>query len=136
MVSNHLSNIRPLIQYSADKMAGDKQGSGFKKIQIEPGIRQAGPARWEVQVHVGRDPLTGKLCQVSRTTRDGIRAARKLRAEMTRSPRATPPPRRKPTGVLDAETYGCLLDEWLAHCKHRSRSPNTIAGRRWEPMVS
>jgi hypothetical protein len=28
----------------------------FKRIQLEKGIRQVGPDRWEVQVHIGRDP--------------------------------------------------------------------------------
>ena len=50
----------------------------FKRIQLEKGIRQVGPDRWEVQVHIGRDPATGKLRQVSRTTRKGIADARRL----------------------------------------------------------
>jgi hypothetical protein len=40
----------------------------FERVQMEKGIRLVGEDRWEVQVHIGRDPATGKLRQVSRTT--------------------------------------------------------------------
>jgi hypothetical protein len=51
----------------------------FKRIQLEKGIRQVGPDRWEIQVRIGREPATGKLRQVSRTTPKGIADARRLR---------------------------------------------------------
>jgi hypothetical protein len=54
----------------------------FKRMQLEKGIRQVGPDRWEVQVHIGRDPATGKLRQVSRTTRKGIADAKRLRVRL------------------------------------------------------
>ena len=54
----------------------------FKRIQLEKGIRQLGPERWEVQVHIGRDPATGKLRQVGRTTRTGIADAMRLRVRL------------------------------------------------------
>jgi integrase len=95
----------------------------FEKVQLEKGIRLVGPDRWEVQVHVGRDPSTGKLRQVSRTTRKGIADARRLRARLV-------------TEVANGDhggttgTLGSLLDAWLAHAVDLGRSPTTIAGYR------
>jgi integrase len=95
----------------------------FKRVQLEKGIRQVGPDRWEVQVHVGRDPSSGKLRQVSRTTRKGIADARRLRARLI-------------TEISKGEhggttgTLGSLLDAWLAHAEDLGRSPTTIAGYR------
>jgi len=45
----------------------------------DAGIREKQPGVWEVRVHVRRDPATGKLVQVSRSTRKGIADARRLR---------------------------------------------------------
>jgi integrase len=95
----------------------------FQRVQVEKGIRQIGPSRWEVQVHIGRDPSTNKLRQVSRTTRKGIADARKLRARLM-------------TEVAEgkhgntAGTFGSLLDEWISQGERNGRSPNTIAGYR------
>lgn len=106
------------------------KGIGFKRVQVETGIRRIGPDRWEVQVHVGREPLTGKLRQRSRTTRDGIRAARKLRSEMVAevSKENAKAAQAANDGVRESETFGRLLDKWLALGKRRGRSPSTIAG--------
>jgi integrase len=101
------------------------KGSGFQRTQLETGIRLLGPDRWEVVVHIGRDPLTGKLRQRSRTTRAGIRAARKLRAEMMHEVGQEEAEREKISG---AATFGQLLDRWVDHGRRRGRSPNTIAG--------
>jgi hypothetical protein len=46
----------------------DAKGTGFNRVQVGKGIRQIGPSRWEVQVHIDRDPITGKVRQRSRTT--------------------------------------------------------------------
>ncbi len=35
-----------------------------------------------MRVHVSRDPATGRLTQVSRTTRNGIAEARRIRARL------------------------------------------------------
>ena len=95
----------------------------FERVQVEKGIRQVGPDRWEVQVHVGRDPLTGKLRQVSRTTRKGIADARKLRAKLV-----TEVAQGKHGGTV--ATLGSLLDEWLSHIECDGRSPKTLAEYR------
>lgn len=95
----------------------------FKRIQLEKGIRQVGPDRWEVQVHIGRDPSTGKLRQVSRTTRKGIADARRLRSRLV-----TEVAQGKHGGTTG--TLGSLLDEWVTLGERNGRSPNTIAGYR------
>lgn len=115
---------------TAAQVKRTKGSGGFKRTQVEKGIRQIGPDRWEVVVHVGRDPLTGKLRQKSCTTHDGIRAARKLRAEMMHevAEGAAEKAARRESHVAETETFGFLLDKWLAHGRRRDRSPTTIAG--------
>lgn len=95
----------------------------FERVQVEKGIRQVGPDRWEVQVHVGRDGATGRLRQVSRTTRKGIADARRLRARLV-----TEVAQGKHGGT--AGTFGSLLDDWLVAGERNGRSPSTIAGYR------
>ena len=125
--------IQSAIQSSEVPLVENAQsgkGTGFKRVQVEKGIRQIGRARWEVQVHVGRDPLTGKLQQRSRTTTGGIRAARKLRAETISqlANEKTELENDRDETTRRSETFGHLLDEWIAHGKRRGRSPSTIAG--------
>jgi hypothetical protein len=70
----------------------------------EKGIRQVAPDRWEIRVNVGRDPGTGKLRQVSRSTRRGIAAARRLKAKLI-----TEVAEGKHGGT--SGTFGSLLDD-------------------------
>jgi integrase len=95
----------------------------FTKVQLEKGIRLVGPDRWEVQVHIGRDPATGRLRQVSRTTRKGIADAHRLRARLM-----TEVAEGKHGGT--SGTLGSLLDDWLAYIESDGRSPTTLAGYR------
>jgi integrase len=99
------------------------KGNGFERVRVDKGIRQIGPNRWEVVVHVGRDPVTGRLRQRSRTTTKGIAAARKLRASLI-----TEVALEEATRAATEVSFGALLDRWLAHGRRRGRSPNTIAG--------
>ncbi|MGP8061908.1 MAG: tyrosine-type recombinase/integrase [Acidimicrobiales bacterium] len=116
---------------SAAKTQG-AQGTGFKRVQVEKGIRQIGPHKWEVQVHVGRDPLTRKLRQMSRSTTGGIRVARNLRSEMITEVAKN---HADTASVVNSEadvakTLAHLLDKWVAHGERRGRSPSTIDGYR------
>lgn len=83
---------------------------------------------WEVRVHVGVDPLTGKVVQVSRTVRGGIKAAREMRARLLTEVAAGQHGLGTRGGV--PETFGELLTEWLEHGGRPGRSPSTIAGYR------
>lgn len=95
----------------------------FEKVQLEKGIRLVGPDRWEVQVHIGRDPSTGKLRQISRTTRKGIADARKLRSRLV-----TEVARGEHGGT--SGTLASLLNDWLAYIESDGRSPKTLAEYR------
>jgi integrase len=90
---------------------------------IERGIRRLPNGALEVRVHVKRDPLTGQVRQVSRTTRKGIAEARRIRsrlqAEAAQGKHAGP-----------AMSFGALLDEWLTHCENRALAPSTLAEYR------
>ena len=97
----------------------------FRRVHVEKGIRQIAPDRWEVQVHVGRDPDTGKLRQVSRTTRKGIADARRIRARLM-----TEVSQGKHGG--HTVTVVDLLDKWIEHGRQLGRSPNTLTGYRYK----
>ncbi len=106
------------------------KGTGFQRVQVETGIRQVGPKRYEVRVHAGRDPLTGKLRQSSRTCEGGIRAARSMRVLMTTevAEKNAEAARVAADGTAEALSFGRLLDKWVAHGRRRGRSPSTIDG--------
>lgn len=70
-------------------------------------------------MHVGRDPLTGRVRQVSRTTGGGIRAARALRSRL-----ATEVEDGKHGGT--ESTVGYLLDAWNAQREREGKSPTTL----------
>jgi integrase len=95
----------------------------FKRVQVEKGIRQVGPDRLEVQVFVGRDPVTQKMRFKSATTTKGIADARRLRARLM-----TEVDQGKHGGTTGS--LGSLLSEWLATSERLGHSPNTIAENR------
>lgn len=75
---------------------------------------------WELRVSLGRDPMTGRLQQVSRTFHGGKRAAddalRRLVTEVDAG--------RHGGGQM---TVGDVLDRWLEHRRVIGRSPTTVA---------
>jgi integrase len=74
---------------------------------------------WEVRAYLGRDPITGKQRQISRTVHGGARAADEaLRALLDKQP----PSRNDGIGV----TFGQLLNRWLEECERLDLSPTTI----------
>jgi integrase len=99
-----------------------KTSDEFKVITVEKGIRQIGPARWEVRVYAGRHPETGAIRHVSRSTTAGIKAARALKAKL-----ATEVAEGKHGS--NAGTFGQLLDIWLRDGK-QGRAPATLDGYR------
>jgi integrase len=89
----------------------------------ERGIRKLPNGAYEVRVYVSRDPITGKVRQLSRTVRGTLPAARTVRARLL-------------TEVADGKhggastTFGALLDDWLEHREKMGASPTTLAGDR------
>lgn len=82
--------------------------------------REKRPGVWELRVTVGRDPMTGKLRQVSRSFHGGVRDAEDAL--------------RKLVGEVDAHgsaggsrTLGDALHAWLDHRTALGRSPTTLA---------
>jgi hypothetical protein len=47
------------------------------KLRNAPGMRERAPEVWELVVEAGRDPVTGRHRQVSRTFRGNLRDARR-----------------------------------------------------------
>jgi integrase len=70
-------------------------------------MRQRRPGVWELRVHLGRDPLTGKVRQRSQTFHGGKRQAQGALAELV----ADSAEMRAPA---TEGTVGFLLDEWFS----------------------
>jgi integrase len=103
----------------------DRRTTPFKRAQIEKGIREIRPGVFEVQVHANRDPVTGKLRQVSRTTDRGIADARRLRARLIAEVA------QGEHGGVGPATFSSLLDEWLDHGEKVGKwAPKTAAEYR------
>jgi integrase len=77
---------------------------------------------WEVRVYLGRDPVTGKEKQMSKTVYGGAKAA----DEVLRDLIGNKAPRTDGMGV----SFGQLLDEWLAECERLDLSPTTLRAYR------
>lgn len=78
------------------------------RAKVEKGIRETAPGVYEVQVFLGRDPITGRSRHRTRTVRGGIEKARDelARLRVAKSDTALGPP-------SAAGTVGALLTEWL-----------------------
>jgi integrase len=84
-------------------------------------LRERQPGVWELRVRTGRDPLTGRYGQVSRTFRGGKRAAN---AALVRLAADVADGRHTGTG----QTVGFLLDAWVEHLSTQGRTAKTIDG--------
>jgi integrase len=87
-------------------------------------MRQRGEDSWQLRVHVGRDPLTGRKRYVERTFRGGKREAAKALAALS-----TEIARGATQGSMKKGTLEQLFEEWLAHAAP-SFSPQTVATTR------
>ena len=74
---------------------------------------------WELRVYVGRDPVTGKDRQVSRTFHGGSREADQALRELVEKYGGSPA---DGFGI----TFGKLLDRWLEECERMELSPTTM----------
>ena len=78
---------------------------------------------WELRVDLGRDPITGKRKQVSRTFRGPARAADQALRDLVDQ---QAPSRSDGVGA----TFGQLLDQWLEECERLELSPTTLRNYR------
>jgi integrase len=90
-------------------------------LRTAPGMRERSPNVWELIVEAGRDPLTGRRRQVSRTLRGNLSEAKKARAALL-----TEVTKGHHTGTR--ATLDDLFSEWIIELKRKGRSPNTIRG--------
>ena len=81
--------------------------------------RQKTPGVWEVRVYVGRDPVSGKKRQISRTVHGPAKAADAVLRDLIGS---LAPGRADGLGV----TFSQLLDRWLNECERMELSPTTM----------
>ncbi len=82
--------------------------------------RKVRPGVWELRVHAGRSPVTGKSKYVSRTVHGTAKRADEALAELVREVGAT-----DHTGP--AVTFGEWLDRWLANTTAlKGLSPTTV----------
>ena len=86
-------------------------------------MRQRGHDSWQLRVHAGRDPSTGRKRYVERTFRGNKRDASKALAAMVAEVD------QRPTGSLGKGTVAALCREWLAHATP-SFSPKTVETSR------
>ncbi len=89
------------------------------------GLRERSPGVWEVRVERGRDPVTGRRLQISRTVRGGKREAqRKLNALLAEVDEGT-------TSSSDAK-FRDVAERWLRLTK-ADLSPTTF--RRYRGLL-
>ena len=91
------------------------------ELRKSPGMRERSPGVWELIVEAGRDPVTGRSRQVSRTVHGTLRDAKKARAELL-----VEVGKGRHTGT--AATVEELYREWIAELRRKGRSPNTVYG--------
>lgn len=87
-------------------------------------MRQRGEDSWQLRVHAGRDPLTGRKRYVERTFRGGKREAAKALAALS-----TEIARDAARTSLRKDTLEALFEEWLAQAAP-SFSPKTVVTTR------
>lgn len=90
-------------------------------LRTAPGMRERTPGTWELIVEAGRDPVTGRRRQISRTFVGTLREAKVARAallvEVSKG-------RHAGTRVVVDD----LFADWIVELKRKGRSPNTVRG--------
>ena len=94
---------------------------------MQGNFRKRGKGSWEVRVDMGRDPLTGKRRQVSRTIKGTKRDAQALAASLISQQGAGID---APPGKLKVGDY---LRQWLSAYAQPNTAPNTY--KRYEELV-
>ncbi|TML95347.1 MAG: hypothetical protein E6G03_08695, partial [Actinobacteria bacterium] len=78
---------------------------------------------WEIRAYLGRDPITGKPRQISKTVHGGAKVADQALRDLLNE---QPPSRNDGVGV----TFGQLLTRWLEECERLDLSPTTLGTYR------
>ena len=91
------------------------------QLRSAPGMRERAPGVWELIVEAGRDPVSGKRRQVSRTFNGNLREAKQARAALLVE--ASKGRHSGTRASLDE-----LFVDWIVELRRKGRSPNTIDG--------
>lgn len=91
------------------------------QLRSAPGMRERAPGVWELIVEAGRDPVTGKRRQVSRTFNGNLREAKQARAALL-----VEASKGKHSGTK--ASLDELFVDWIVELQRKGRSPNTIDG--------
>jgi len=89
-------------------------------------MRERQPGVWELRVRAGRDPLTGKHRQISRTFRSSGRQASKALARLVTEAQDG-------SHAGSDKTVGELLDRWIDHLEARGRTPRPLTDTGLSP---
>lgn len=81
-------------------------------------MRERSPGVWELRVYAGRDPVTGKPRQISRTFRGAKRAANAALNDLVTA--------NAENAVGTSATFGRLLDDWLEQSARAGRAATTL----------
>ena len=84
-------------------------------------MREREPNVWELIVEAGRDPVTGRRRQVSKTFHGNLREAKKARAALL-----VDVGKGRHTGTK--ATLDDLFGEWIIELRRKGRSPHTVHG--------
>ena len=98
-----------------------RYGHGVAKLRTAPGMRERSPGAWELIVEAGRDPVSGRRRQVSRTFNGTLSEAKKARAALIVEVS-------KGRHAGTKATLDELFDDWIVELKRKGRSPNTVHG--------
>ena len=84
-------------------------------------MRERAPGVWELIVEAGRDVVTGKRRQVSRTFHGNLCEVKKARAQLL-----VDASRGRHTG--SRATVDDLFADWMLELRRKGRCPNTVSG--------
>jgi len=121
MMSNSGLSQEASIQDFQDKSKFLAYVGRMTTLRSAPGMRERAPNVWELVVQAGRDPVTGKSRQVSRTFRGNLREAKMARAELI-----VEVTKGRHTG--SRATVDDLFTDWIVELRRKGRSPNTVCG--------
>ena len=91
------------------------------ELRRAPGMRERSPGKWELIAEAGRDPVSGRPRQASRTFYGNQREAKAARAALI-----VEVSKGRHSGTR--ATVDDLFADWIVELKRKGRSPHTVHG--------
>ena len=91
------------------------------ELRRAPGMRERSPGKWELIAEAGRDPVSGRPRQVSRTFYGNLREAKAARSALI-----VEVSKGRHSGTR--ATVDDLFADWIVELKRKGRSPHTVHG--------